>query len=253
MTQQAPRYRPTLRAKFQAVIAGEIRLDRPDLQYGASRINNLSLSRCYVCAKFAVWVHDKLIFPPERQALPANDDLPEDVRRDYDEASRILNVSPRGAAALLRLAIQKICKLLGETGDNINDDIASLVAKGLSPLVQKSLDIVRVVGNEAVHPGVIDLNDDRETATKLFDLVNLIADQMITTPKKVGVLYESLPVAKKEAITQRDAKTLRSHSDWKTPAVTPPSLPSTDSDAGRAGATRHPSISAASFLHARSD
>src|SRR5688572_10249423 len=85
----------------------------------------------------------------------------------------------------LRLAIKKLCAELGETGKNINDDIASLEKKGLDKRVQQALDIVRVIGNDAVHPGQIDLRDDRDTATKLFGLVNLIAEKMITEPKHV--------------------------------------------------------------------
>jgi len=45
---------------------------------------------------------------------------------------------------------------------------------------------VRVIGNEAVHPGKLDLKDDRDTATRLFKLVNIIAEQMISNPKHVG-------------------------------------------------------------------
>ena len=78
---------------------------------------------------------------------------------------------------------QKLRIHLGEKGKTIDDDIASLVRKGLNPLVQQSLDIVRVIGNEAVHPGVIDLKDDRETAFRLFDLVNAITDAMISLSK----------------------------------------------------------------------
>ncbi len=100
-----------------------------------------------------------------------NPDLPDHIIRDYEEARGILRDSPRGAAALLRLCVQKLCMHLGEKGKNIDDDIASLVSKGLNPLVQKSLDIVRVIGNEAVHPGVIDLNDDRDTASQLLILI----------------------------------------------------------------------------------
>jgi len=76
----------------------------------------------------------------------------------------------------------------------------------LNPLVQKSLDIVRVIGNEAVHPGVIDLNDDRDTASQLLNLVNSIADQMISHPKKVEELYGKLPESKREAIEKRNNK-----------------------------------------------
>ena len=114
-------------------------------------------------------------------------------------------MSSRGAAALLRLAIQKLCSHLGESGKNLNADIASLVEKGLSPVVQKSLDVVRVVGNEAVHPGTLDLRDDQDTASKLFRSVNIIAEQMISYPKHVDAMYEELPESEKKEIERRDA------------------------------------------------
>ena len=124
----------------------------------------------------SAWYEGHLIYPDQGTGPPSNPDLPEDVRADYLEAQSIANKSPRGAAALLRLAIQKLCKQLGEPGENINADIASLVKKGLHVRVQQALDVVRVIGNNAVHPGQIDLKDDRETAAALFDLVNLVPD-----------------------------------------------------------------------------
>ncbi|MGO9019118.1 MAG: DUF4145 domain-containing protein [Syntrophobacteraceae bacterium] len=174
--------------------------------YGSTQVANLSISQCFNCKKLAVWLHDKLLSPPELHGEEPNADLPEDILRDYEEASSILNLSPRGAAALLRLAIHKLCKHLGESGENLNDDIASLVEKGLSPTIQKSLDVVRVIGNEAVHPGTLDLHDNRDVASRLFRLVNLIADRMITHPKQVNEIYDSLPASKKEQIQKRDAK-----------------------------------------------
>ncbi len=104
------------------------------------------------------------------------------------------------------MCVQKLCVHLGEKGKNIDDDIGSLVKKGLNPLVQKSLDIVRVIGNEAVHPGRIDLKDDRDTAMTLLGILNAIADQMISHPKTVETMYEKLPETKREAIERRDAK-----------------------------------------------
>lgn len=171
-----------------------------------NKVNNLYISKCYHCKKMSVWVHDNIVFPYEKQGIPSNQDLPDEIIQDFEEARAIVGLSPRGAAALLRLCIQKLCVFLGEKGKNIDDDIASLVAKGLNPLVQKSLDIVRVIGNEAVHPGLIDLSDDRDTANKLFGLINSIADQMITHPKNVDELYENLPENKRRAIEARNGK-----------------------------------------------
>ena len=63
---------------------------------------------------------------------------------------------------------------------------------------------MRVIGNESVHPGTIDLNDDRDTAIRLFDLVNIVCEQMITQPRQVEELYQKLPESKREAIEKRD-------------------------------------------------
>lgn len=186
--------------------SGLIYLEASGGKYAYKSVNNLNLSQCYNCDKIAVWVHGNLIHPNAKIGVIPNSDLPEPIIRDFEEARGILSDSPRGAAALLRLCVQKLCMHLGEKGKNIDDDIASLVSKGLNPLVQKSLDIVRVIGNEAVHPGVIDLNDDRDTASQLLFLINSIAEQMISHPKKVEELYGKLPENKREAIEKRNNK-----------------------------------------------
>jgi hypothetical protein len=130
--------------------------------------------------------------------------MPEAVRNDYLEARDIVSKSPRAAAALLRLALQKLMPEIGRKGDNLNDDIGQLVREGLPVQVQQALDVVRVVGNNAVHPGLIDLKDDQITALALFNLVNLIVDFMIAQPKRVLELYDSLPEASRAAIEKRD-------------------------------------------------
>jgi len=185
-----------------------------ETSFDSSRIqlSNIHLSQCFHCSKFAVWVGELLVFPARNFELAPNSDLPKDVQFDFNEARSIVNQSPRGAAALLRLAVQKLCKHLGEKGKNIDDDIGALVKKGLNPLVQQALDIVRVIGNEAVHPGTIDLNDDRETALHLFSLLNTIGDQMISNPNKIREIYNKLPEGKRKSIEKRD-KTLQHKKD----------------------------------------
>src|SRR6266702_1200933 len=72
-------------------------------------VDNLQISRCSHCNQDALWMNGTLIFPESTTAPLPNPDMPEDVKEAYLEASLISTKSPRGAAALLRLAIQKLC------------------------------------------------------------------------------------------------------------------------------------------------
>ena len=159
------------------------------------------LSRCYACEDIAVWIQERLVFPPKRTGPQPNPDLPDDIKVDYEEARSILDLSPRGAAALLRLCIEKLCNHLGASGKPLNAQIADLAEKSLiGEQERNALHVVRVIGNEAVHPGKMDLKDDRDTAEKLFMIVNVIAEKTISYPKHVGEISESLPEPKREAI-----------------------------------------------------
>ncbi|MFL6208203.1 MAG: DUF4145 domain-containing protein [Pyrinomonadaceae bacterium] len=162
---------------------------------------------CRHCSNESYWYQEQMIIPAASFAEPPHPDLPADCLADYIEAASVVSASPRSAAALLRLSIQKLMPHLGERGKNINDDIASLVAKGLPPLIQKALDYCRVVGNNAVHPGEIDLSDTPEIAHELFRMINFIVDDRIARPKEIESLYNSLPQSARDAIEARDKKT----------------------------------------------
>jgi len=169
-------------------------------------VSNVWFSRCYNCDEVSVWIYDRLIHPQTGEAELANPDMPEDIRRDYEEASTILAQSPRAAAALIRLGIDKLCRQLGDPKKSINDNIKAFVENGLNSRIQKALDAVRVIGNNAVHPGQLDLKDDRATAESLCRLLNIIVDKMISEPKHVDNVYSSLPESARDAIRKRDAK-----------------------------------------------
>lgn len=169
---------------------------------------NLSIATCQSCGDYSLWVDEKIVYPKKLPIEPPNDDLNEEIKSLYNEASRIFVDSPKGSTALLRLALQMLLKQIGKEGKNINNDIKELVESGLSLKIQKALDLLRVVGNNAVHPGQINLDDNGEVALKLFKILNIISDEMITKPKEIDTLYDDVvPEETKEHIDKRDGRT----------------------------------------------
>lgn len=169
------------------------------------KLGKVQVSSCLSCDEILIWLGENIIYPISRIAPPANRDLPNPVKEIYDEAASITNQSPRAASALLRLAIEKLLEHLGEKG-SINDGIKNLVKKGLDTRIQQALDIVRVTGNHAIHAGVIDFSDTTNIQT-LFELINVIADTLITQPKRIKKMYDNLPEKDQKAIEERDKTT----------------------------------------------
>jgi len=145
-------------------------------------------SLCAHCNQRSYWFNGRMVVPTESPVEPPHHDLPELCRSDYEEARDIVSRSPRGAVALLRLCLQKLMPHLDEKGKNINDDIKSLVTKGLHSLVQQALDVCRVVGNNAVHPGELNIGDTPEIAHQLFRMINFIVEDRIAKPKEIQAL-----------------------------------------------------------------
>ena len=63
-----------------------------------------------------------------------------------------------------------------------------------------------MIGNNAAHDGKI-IFDDTTDVQGLFNLINVIAEFLITRPKQTEALYARLPKESKEAIEKRDGKT----------------------------------------------
>lgn len=176
-------------------------------------------ARCAACYSSSIWLKnlneftednmnfEKIIFPSKSNDIDdPNLDMPCKVKVIYQEASSIISESPRASAALSRLAIEYLVDELNAEGKSLNQKIGYLVSKGLPKLIQQSLDTVRVIGNNAVHPGQIDFDDDDELAHALLQLINIIVDNQISQPKMIGELYNSLPKNALKGITDRDKK-----------------------------------------------
>ena len=172
-----------------------------------SETSGLDSAYCSKCTKYSLWLDEKMIHPRSSNIPMPNPDLYDDVKLDYLEARNIFTDSPRGSAAILRLSIEKLCKELGDENSSLDENIGKLIEeRGLSPRIQKALDTVRVIRNNAVHPGRIDLDDSPETAQQMFQLINIIAQQLITDENSVDSLFnDSLSEGEKQHVQDRDS------------------------------------------------
>ena len=134
-----------------------------------------------------------MIFPEVYDVPQPNQDLNKTIRRLYNEAALIVNHSSRASCALLRLALEILCMNEGANDDNLpegkrrlSDRINYLVKEmGLSVEIAEAFHNVRHAGNEALHTGEINLTDDKSIALELFEMINIIADDLITRKKKI--------------------------------------------------------------------
>ena len=186
-----------------------------------SAFSDYTEAKCHKCHKKSLWRKEEhfwpvigtitkvgyMIYPDTGNAPFPAEDMPEDVRVDYMEAASIFRKSHRGGAALLRLALQKLLKHLGQEGKNINEDIRALAQNSSLPTkVIQVADTLRITGNNAVHPGTMSDEDFDGVAEKMFDLINFIVRKAITEPKELDELYLKVPESARKSAEMQDAK-----------------------------------------------
>jgi len=135
------------------------------------KMANLHVSNCHSCNGFSLWVSGRLVFPYNVEKTP---DL---VEQDVEEAAAILNKSPRGATALMRVCIQKLVPLLKQDGNSLNDYISSLVRKGLEVEIQQAMEVLQVLRSDPAQLTNFDLQEDKGMAIRLFDTLKAILER----------------------------------------------------------------------------
>ncbi len=170
-------------------------------------LQKLKTAECTNCLRYSIWQNNKMIYPLTSSAPKPDNNMPEDVKEIYEEARQVHVYSPRAAAALLRVALERLTVHLGESKGKLNTRIGNLQKQGLPPQVIKSLDIVRITANDGgAHSGVIDLTgkDGIDIVARLFKLVNYIIQKTITDPAELEAMFGDLPEDKREGVKNRD-------------------------------------------------
>jgi hypothetical protein len=147
-----------------------------------------------------------MVYPRTALGPPPMEGMPENVKEVFLEAREVAPVSRKSAAGLLRLALQLLLDDLEPGGGDINAKIGRLVTRGLDESVQQAMDVLRVVGNASVHPGQINLDDDDDLLEGLFELINMIVEQVIVRKKRLAGLFGRLPKENVEGIQRRDGR-----------------------------------------------
>jgi len=173
---------------------------------GINLSDDFVVSKCAHCDRVTIWFEEAILYPRLITVEDANEDMPSDVKALYGESAQVLSISPRAAAALLRLGLQLLLGEVGGEGKNINADIKTIVASGVEPQTQKALDIIRVFGNNAAHPGEIQLDEDVQLVTSMYGMMNFITDRLISQKRQIDTMFDSLPEGVKAQIEDRDKK-----------------------------------------------
>jgi len=178
-----------------------------------------AISTCVICNELILWKgsvirssdglivgYGSVVYPRKSPVPSPDENMPASVKKIYKDAAEIYPISAPAAAAMLRLALETLLKEEDFKGVNLNDAIAKAVEAGVDDHVQKAMDSIRIIGNEGVHPGEIDLNDTPEIVSPLFVFINRLVYDLLTWPRKVSEVYDQLPDSKITAIKKRDKK-----------------------------------------------
>ncbi|MHB8665518.1 MAG: DUF4145 domain-containing protein [Acidimicrobiales bacterium] len=134
----------------------------------------------------------RLVWPPRPpRELPV--EAPEEVRSLYREASMAESVGAlRGAGALFRAAVERLCDAQGAVGATLYDQIEDLAKRGVQREVVDDLHEARLLGNWTLHEGI------QFSADEVADVAELIAEA-------AHVLY----VEPAQRVAMRDARKAR--------------------------------------------
>ena len=138
--------------------------------------------------EFASEPENVVLYPRDRS--PLSDDVPEAIRRTFEQAVKCYRVHAHDASALMcRKSLEVLSAELGATGKTLKAKIESLSeAKRIDPRLATWADSLRVVGNEAAHE--IAVGTSSEDAKDVLDFVEAILENVFVLDKKYQEFIE---------------------------------------------------------------
>jgi len=149
-----------------------------------------------------VKVNEYNLWPPSTMRGPIPESVPSHIRSDYQEAARVLALSPKASAALSRRCLQAVLTEVGKAkSTNLADQIDEVKAR-VPSYIADSLDDVRRIGNFAAHPkkntatGEV-INVEPGEAEFNLDVLDMLFDHFYVQPARAAKI--------KAAVDQKQA------------------------------------------------
>ena len=150
-----------------------------------------------------------LIPPSTAKVFP--DYVPSQIRKDYEEACLIVDLSPKSAASLARRCLQGMIRnFWSVTGENTLYDEIEAIKEKVEPLTWQAIDGIRKIGNIGAHMDKnadLIIEVDADEAKQLIGLIEiLIKDWYINRAERQANLSNVKKIADKK---ERQRKPVR--------------------------------------------
>jgi hypothetical protein len=132
-------------------------------------------------------------------------EVPSQIKEDYEEACRVLPISPKAAAALARRCLQAILREQGYSQRDLAQQIDALLnepnpAKAVPTALRSTIDAVRNFGNFSAHP----VND--QTTLQVIEVEHGEAEWCLDILEEMFDHYYVKPEQAKARMAALDAK-----------------------------------------------
>jgi hypothetical protein len=135
------------------------------------------------------------VHPPNTFRKPTPPEVPQPIREDYEEACKVLPISPKASAALSRRCVQAVLSEQGYRQKDLAVQIGDLLSeedtgKAIPSSLRQTVDAIRNFGNFSAHPitdqttlQIIDVEDGE--AEWCLDILEEMFDHYYVRPAQV--------------------------------------------------------------------
>lgn len=158
------------------------------------------LVQCKTCKKVSLYsnwevaddpyyLEDALCLYPKIKKISSS--VPDVIRRSYNEAKRVENISPAAYVVLIRKSLECLCEDKKAKGNNLKNKLDNLTKEGIIPeTLLKMGHSVRLLGNIGAHPSDYDIKP--EEVKIISDFFVAVIEYVYVAPEKIKNLEEKL-------------------------------------------------------------